>query len=116
LWCLLLLLLLLSILPSLLSRTANVLLAADYSLANPDTLTKYKNAGQIAEKVLAQVAALCVPGAKIVELCEQGDKLMEEEIEKVYRGKKVPKGMFFFRMRGHSFVVVTASLRERGLD
>jgi curved DNA binding protein len=33
-----------------------------------------------------------VPGAKIVELCEQGDKLIEEEIEKVYRGKKVAKG------------------------
>jgi curved DNA binding protein len=64
----------------------------DYSLANPDTLTKYKTAGQIAEKVLAQVAALCVPGAKIVELCEQGDKLIEEEVEKVYRGKKVAKG------------------------
>jgi curved DNA binding protein len=64
----------------------------DYSLNNPDTLTKYKTAGQIAEKVLAQVSALCVPGAKIVELCEQGDKLIEEEIEKVYRGKKVAKG------------------------
>lgn len=41
---------------------------------------------------MAQVSALCVPGAKIVELCEQGDKLIEEEIERVYRGKKVAKG------------------------
>ncbi|KAF4124187.1 Methionine aminopeptidase [Geosmithia morbida] len=64
----------------------------DYSLNNPDTLTKYKTAGQISEKVLAAVAELCVPGAKYVEICQKGDKLMEEEIAKVYRGKKVTKG------------------------
>ncbi|KAG6284067.1 hypothetical protein E4U09_003587 [Claviceps aff. purpurea] len=64
----------------------------DYSLNNPDTLTKYKTAGQISEKVLAEVAKLCVPGAKIVEICQKGDKIMEEEVAKVYRGKKVTKG------------------------
>jgi hypothetical protein len=32
-------------------------------------------------------------GAKIVEICEKGDKLLEEEISKVYRGKKITKGM-----------------------
>lgn len=66
---------------------------ADYSLNNPDTLTKYKTAGQISEKVLAAVAELCVPGAKIVDVCQKGDKLIEEETAKVYRGKKVTKGM-----------------------
>jgi curved DNA binding protein len=64
----------------------------DYSLNNPDTLTKYKTAAQISEKVLAAVSQLCVPGAKIVEICQQGDKLIEEEVSKVYRGKKVTKG------------------------
>ncbi|KAH7329187.1 peptidase M24, structural domain-containing protein [Stachybotrys elegans] len=64
----------------------------DYSLANPETLTKYKTAAQISEKVLAAVAKQCVPGAKIVEICQNGDKLMEEEVAKVYRGKKVVKG------------------------
>ncbi|PHH79056.1 hypothetical protein CDD80_5687 [Ophiocordyceps camponoti-rufipedis] len=64
----------------------------DYSLNNPDTLTKYKTAGQIAEKVLAAVADLCVPGEKIVDICQKGDKLIEDEIAKVYRGKKVAKG------------------------
>ncbi|KAJ2966721.1 hypothetical protein NQ176_g10014 [Zarea fungicola] len=64
----------------------------DYTLNNPDTLTKYKTAGQITEKVLAEVAKLCVPGAKIVEVCQQGDKLIEEEVAKVYRGKKITKG------------------------
>ncbi|SPO02851.1 related to 442K curved dna-binding protein [Cephalotrichum gorgonifer] len=64
----------------------------DYSLNNPDTLTKYKTAAEISQNVLAAVKKLCVPGAKIVEICEQGDKLIEEEVAKVYRGKKVTKG------------------------
>ncbi|KAJ9142539.1 Creatinase/aminopeptidase [Coniochaeta hoffmannii] len=64
----------------------------DYSLNNPDTLTKYKTAAQISEKVLAEVSKLCVPGAKIVEICEKGDKILEEEVAKVYRGKKITKG------------------------
>lgn len=38
------------------------------------------------------MSKLCVPGAKIVDVCEKGDKLLEEEIAKVYRGKKVTKG------------------------
>jgi methionine aminopeptidase len=67
-------------------------LLLDYTLNNPDTLTKYKTAAQISEKALAEVSKLCVPGAKIVEVCEQGDKFIEEEIAKVYRGKKVTKG------------------------
>ncbi|RCI17082.1 hypothetical protein L249_2122 [Ophiocordyceps polyrhachis-furcata BCC 54312] len=54
----------------------------DYSLNNPDTLTKYKTAGQIAEKVLSAVAGLCVPGEKIVDICQKGDKLIEDEIAK----------------------------------
>lgn len=64
----------------------------DYTLGNPDTLTKYKTAAQISEKVLAAVSKLCVPGAKIVEICQKGDQLLEEEVAKVYRGKKINKG------------------------
>ncbi|KAJ9152157.1 Curved DNA-binding protein [Pleurostoma richardsiae] len=64
----------------------------DYTLNNPDTLTKYKTAAQISEKVLAAVSELCVAGEKIVVICEKGDKLIEEEVGKVYRGKKIAKG------------------------
>jgi len=64
----------------------------DYPLNNPDTLTKYKTAAQISEKVLAEVSKLCVPGEKIVDICQKGDKLIEEEVAKVYRGKKIVKG------------------------
>ncbi len=65
---------------------------ADYTLNNPDTLTKYKSAAAISEKALAAVASLCVPGAKVVDICELGDKFIEEELGKVYRGKKINKG------------------------
>ena len=65
---------------------------SDYTLNNPDTLTKYKSAGQISHKVLETVTGWCVAGEKIVTICEKGDKLLEEEIAKVYRGKKISKG------------------------
>lgn len=71
----------------------------DYSLSNPDTLTKYKSAAQISQKILQAVTILCVAGEKIVTICEKGDKLLDEEISKVYRGKKVIKGrerVYFF--------------------
>lgn len=64
----------------------------DYTLNNPDTLTKYKSAAQISQKVLEEVTALCVAGTTIVSICEKGDKLLDEEISKVYRGKKITKG------------------------
>ncbi|OJJ47004.1 hypothetical protein ASPZODRAFT_131925 [Penicilliopsis zonata CBS 506.65] len=65
----------------------------DYTLNNPDTLTKYKTAATISHKVLEAVSALCVEGAKIVEICQKGDELLEEEIAKVYKGKKIAKGI-----------------------
>jgi hypothetical protein len=33
-----------------------------------------------------------VEGAKIVEICQKGDQLLDEEIAKVYKGKKIAKG------------------------
>ncbi|KAF2635797.1 hypothetical protein P280DRAFT_493488 [Massarina eburnea CBS 473.64] len=66
---------------------------ADYTLANPDTLTKYKTAAGIAEKVLKEVSGWCTEGANVVDICERGDKLLEEETGKVYKGKKIPKGI-----------------------
>ncbi|KAK4545039.1 hypothetical protein LTR36_003590 [Oleoguttula mirabilis] len=65
----------------------------DYSLANPDTLTKYKTAAQISQKVLEDVKQLCTEGAKILEICQKGDKLLEDEVAKVFKGKKISKGI-----------------------
>jgi methionine aminopeptidase len=61
----------------------------DYSLKNPDVLTKYKTAAAIGEKVLAEVSKLCVAGEKIVAICQKGDKLIEEEVAKVFRTTKL---------------------------
>ncbi|EED12860.1 curved DNA-binding protein (42 kDa protein) [Talaromyces stipitatus ATCC 10500] len=65
----------------------------DYTLNNPDTLTKYKTAAQISHKVLEAVTGWCIEGSKIVELCQKGDQLLDEEIAKVYKGKKIAKGI-----------------------
>ena len=39
------------------------------------------------------VPGWCTEGAKIVELCQRGDKLLDDEIAKVYKGKKINKGI-----------------------
>ncbi|KAL2036515.1 hypothetical protein N7G274_010745 [Stereocaulon virgatum] len=65
----------------------------DYTLNNPDTLTKYKTSAQISHKVLDAVIGWCLEGEKILSICERGDKLLEEEVAKVYKGKKISKGI-----------------------
>jgi len=65
----------------------------DYTLNNPDTLTKYKTAAQISHRVLEAVTACCVEGAKILNLCEKGDQLLDGEVSKVYKGKGITKGI-----------------------
>ncbi|KAK5137195.1 hypothetical protein LTR08_000700 [Meristemomyces frigidus] len=66
---------------------------ADYSLSNPDTLTKYKTAAQISQKVLEEVKKLCTEGTKILEICQKGDKILDDEVAKVFKGKKISKGI-----------------------
>ncbi|CRG83687.1 curved DNA-binding protein (42 kDa protein) [Talaromyces islandicus] len=65
----------------------------DYTLNNPDTLTKYKTAAQISQKVLESVTGWCLEGSKIIEICQKGDQLLDEEIAKVFKGKKITKGI-----------------------
>jgi methionine aminopeptidase len=66
---------------------------ADYSLANPDTLTKYNNAASISQNVLTEVTKAAIPGATLLSLCQMGDELLEAETAKVYKGKKISKGL-----------------------
>ncbi|KAK6543738.1 Curved DNA-binding protein (42 kDa protein) [Orbilia ellipsospora] len=67
----------------------------DYTLANPDTLTKYKTAAEISNKVLNAVVELVKEGTTVLGLCEEGDKLLEDEISKVFKGKDIKKGISF---------------------
>lgn len=54
-------------------------------LPNPDNLTKYKTAADVANRVLAHVITLCVEGAEVIGICEAGDKMIDEECGKVYK-------------------------------
>lgn len=68
----------------------------DYSIANPDVVDKYKTAGSISTAVLAEVRKAVKEGAKVFDLCELGDKLMEEQLLKVYSKKnKTVRGIAF---------------------
>lgn len=60
----------------------------DYTINNSDVITKYKTAGEIANRVLAEVKKLSIPGATIFELCKYGDELLVEETSKIYNSKK----------------------------
>lgn len=72
---------------------------ASNDLTNADIVTKYRTAGTIANEVLAAVVAAVQVGGKVVELCELGDRLVEEACSKIYNtkkgGKKVEKGTAF---------------------
>ena len=70
---------------------------ADYTINNPDSLTKYKDAATIAQKVLLEVTKAAVPGATVLSLCQKGDELLDAETAKVYKGKKISKGQFSMR-------------------
>ncbi|EGW30169.1 curved DNA-binding protein [Spathaspora passalidarum NRRL Y-27907] len=72
--------------------------APDYTIANGDVVSKYKTAGEISNRVLAQVRALAIDGATTYALSVKGDELMTEELSKIYNSKKtskIPKGIAF---------------------
>ncbi|UYV66099.1 PA2G4 [Cordylochernes scorpioides] len=46
--------------------------------------------------VLSQIIAQCLPGTSVVSLCELGDKLLQEETDKVFKKEKeIKKGISF---------------------
>jgi len=64
--------------------------------SNPDVVTKYKKAGEIANAAVQLVAKACVVGAKVVELCSAGDRYIVDETAKIYKAdKKLDKGVAF---------------------
>lgn len=60
-------------------------------IEKPAILDKYKAAAQITNAALLKVISLCVPGADIYTVCQEGDKFMEEELRKVFNNKKSKK-------------------------
>lgn len=61
--------------------------------------TKYKTAADIVNNVIKKLVDLSVEGAKVLDICIEGDKLIEEGTAAVYnkavKGVKVPKGLAF---------------------
>ncbi|XP_064552478.1 proliferation-associated protein 2G4 [Drosophila montana] len=66
------------------------------TIAEDLVVTKYKLAGEIANKTLKTVIGLCVPDASVREICTKGDTLLTEETGKVYKKEKeLKKGIAF---------------------
>lgn len=64
----------------------------DYNfIESPAILDKYKAAALITNAALSKVISLCIPGADIFTVCQEGDKLMVEELQKVFSNKKSKK-------------------------
>ena len=60
-------------------------------IERPAILDKYKAASIIANEALKKVISLCLVGADIYTVCQEGDKLMEEELKKIFTNKKSKK-------------------------
>ncbi|RKP12929.1 peptidase M24, structural domain-containing protein [Piptocephalis cylindrospora] len=73
--------------------------AVDYTIKNSDVVTKYRTAAVIADAALVKVMDACVPGAKIIDLCSLGDRLLGEGTKAVYAkgsgANKISKGIAF---------------------
>lgn len=64
------------------------------SLSDAD-VSKYRDAGAIANTVLYEIAKLCTVGASVAGLCARGDALMREALDSVYRSGSVYKSRDF---------------------
>lgn len=60
-------------------------------IERPAILDKYKAAATITNAALEKVISLCIPGADIYAICQEGDKFMDEELKKVFTNKKSKK-------------------------
>jgi len=68
---------------------------ANNDLTDQKIVTKYKVAGEIADKAIKHVIGLCVVGAKIIDLCSAGDSFITDAVNKVYLKPKIEKGIAF---------------------
>jgi methionine aminopeptidase len=60
-------------------------------IEKPAILDKYKAAALITNAALVKVIGLCIPGADIYTICQEGDKFIDEELKKVFNNKKSKK-------------------------
>jgi len=68
----------------------------EQTIAQDLVVTKYKMAAEIVNTILKTLVSKSVAGAKILDLCEEGDKLLSEETIKVFKKEKdMKKGIAF---------------------
>lgn len=68
-------------------------------LSNSDVCTKYQEASKIVNLVLTGLVSQCIAGAKIIDLCQFGTTVLENQVGKLYNKKvdgiAVEKGVAF---------------------
>jgi len=68
-------------------------------LTNSDVCTKYQEASKIVNLALQGLVSQCVPGAKIIDLCEFGHKVVEGQSQKLFtkkvNGQPIDRGVAF---------------------
>jgi len=68
----------------------------EQTISTDSVVTKYKMASEMVNKILKEVVAKCVDGGSVLEICEFGDKRIEEETAKVFKKEKeLHKGIAF---------------------
>jgi curved DNA binding protein len=72
---------------------------AEFTLANSDVCTKYREAGRIASLALQGIKSQVVDGASIVAICKFGDTVITQACSTIYqkkvKGAAVEKGIAF---------------------
>lgn len=66
------------------------------TIAEESVVTKYKSAGEIANRILRNIIEASTAGSTVCSLCQLGDKLILEETSKVFKKEKaMKKGIAF---------------------
>lgn len=69
---------------------------APTTIADDLVVTKYTTASEITNKILKELIEKCVDGASAIQICEFGDKRVNEETAKVFKKEKnLKKGIAF---------------------
>jgi curved DNA binding protein len=68
----------------------------EQTIADEQVVKKYKEAGEIVNRVLKQLIESCKPGASVKAICEKGDRLLTTETGNKYQtDKEMKKGIAF---------------------
>merc|ERR1712178_658459 len=86
----------------------------EQTIAQDLVFTKYKMAAEIVNGILKTLVSKSVAGAKILDLCEEGDKLLSEETIKVFKKEKEMKNTVNIAVLG--LLVLSLEIRVRSVE